>query len=56
MDTEQILDLFSLGDEPTKKIKEGKLSAKKAIDNLEELWDESQYDDMHEGFLKSLAS
>eukprot|EP00842_Homolaphlyctis_polyrhiza_P000657 jgi/Hompol1/1592/HPOL_002723-RA len=70
MDTTQILDLFSL-DSSAKgtsaaagstssttntKPASGKLSAKKALENLESLWDESQYDDMHvDDFLKKLG-
>jgi TATA-binding protein-associated factor len=56
MDTEQILDLFSLGDqEESKSQPTGKVSSRKAIENLDDLWDESQYEDMHvDGFLKSL--
>ncbi|KAL5034972.1 hypothetical protein BDV3_004461 [Batrachochytrium dendrobatidis] len=67
MDTSQILDLFSLdadakggrGDTYGKAgdAGSGPVSAKKAIENLEGLWDESQYDDMHvDEFLKGLQS
>lgn len=60
MDTDQILDLFTLepGDDVKKDSNEGesRVSAKKAIENLGELWDESQYDDLKvDEFVKSLS-
>ncbi|KAJ3392307.1 TATA-binding protein-associated factor mot1 [Lobulomyces angularis] len=61
MDTEQILDLFSLGpgqeDSKKKKMKEkGKQTTKDIIDSLDGLWDESQYEEFGVGeFLKNLS-
>ena len=60
MDTNQILDLFNIDNSGESESKAGKssqekTSAKNAIENLEALWDESQYDDMEvNAFLKGL--
>lgn len=58
MDTDQILDLFSVGVE---KPKEGpsdpskKVSAKKILEEMDEIWDESQYETLDvDDFLQSL--
>jgi hypothetical protein len=59
MDTDQILDLFSVGAE---KPKEGgpsdpskKVSAKKILEEMDEIWDESQYETLEvDDFLQSL--
>jgi TATA-binding protein-associated factor len=55
MDTDQIMDLFSLGeDESDKKRQTGKITTKQALSGLDELWDESQYDDMQNDFFNGL--
>ena len=56
MDTNQIMDLFSLGnDEPSEKVPaSGKATAKQVLQGLDALWDESQYDDMQTEFLRDL--
>lgn len=56
MDTDQIMDLFNLGEEKSEKKtdQDGKVSTKQALSGLEELWDESQYEDMQNDFFKSL--
>eukprot|EP00698_Gefionella_okellyi_P013057 TRINITY_DN3548_c0_g1_i1.p1 TRINITY_DN3548_c0_g1~~TRINITY_DN3548_c0_g1_i1.p1 ORF type:complete len:965 (-),score=268.58 TRINITY_DN3548_c0_g1_i1:31-2535(-) len=68
MDTHQVVDLFKVSDaEPGKApsqagaaeamdVDDGKSGVKAALAGLEELWDESQYDEEYnmEGFLRSL--
>jgi hypothetical protein len=48
MDTDQIFDLFNLdGDDKTKSEKlKTKLSSKEAIEGLDKLWDEEEYEDL----------
>ena len=64
MDTDQILDLFHVSavteDSSKKKSVEskrtGKATTKEVLENLEALWDESQYDDMGvDSFLQRLS-
>lgn len=46
MDTDQIMDLFSLGNDEAPVAKtNGPVSSKQAIEGLEQLWSEDQYDD-----------
>jgi hypothetical protein len=58
MDTDQILDLFSLEgkDTNTKGANSDRaMTSKEAIENLGKLWDEDQYDDLAvDDFLSSL--
>ena len=58
MDTDHILDLFQVGDSKSKETqnsKNEKASAKQVIQDLGELWDESQYEEMGlNEFVKSL--
>lgn len=56
MDTNQIMDLFALGDDTSSDHVEtaGKATAKHVLSGLETLWDESQYEDMENDFFKSL--
>ena len=58
MDTDNILDLFRVGDSTKPEKNETgskKVSAKKIIEEMGELWDESQYEDFKvDGFLDSL--
>lgn len=60
MDTDQILDLFSLGkgDDDKKKAKDksnGKMSSKEVLENLDSLWDEKEYEDLSvNSFISSL--
>jgi hypothetical protein len=48
MDTDQILDLFSLegNSKEVAKKSTGKMGAKEAMESLGQLWDESEYDDL----------
>jgi len=70
MDTGNVLDLFSLtpsaaalstSDDAKKKQEQGsggggKMSAKAVLENLEELWDETQYDDLDiKSFLRTMT-
>ena len=63
MDTDQILDLFSVGggDDSTKKESAGsgdpnkKVSAKKILQEMDELWDDAQYEGLQmDDFLQTL--
>ena len=59
MNSEQILDLFSVGpgkEEEVEKPKADKVAtSKEVIQNLEALWDEKEYDDFEvDEFLKGL--
>ena len=57
MDTGQILDLFSLGPgkDDKKKDSSGKSTSKEVLEGLDELWEESQYEDLDtSSFLKNL--
>ncbi len=58
MDTDQILDLFSVGSDKPKKGESDpskKVSAKKIIEEMDEIWDESQYETLGvNDFLQSL--
>ncbi|KAI8898633.1 SNF2 family N-terminal domain-containing protein [Globomyces pollinis-pini] len=59
MDTSQIIDLFSLeSKDKDKKVKSNaKLSSKEALESLDQLWDEDQYDDLAvDDFLQGLQS
>ncbi|KAJ3309940.1 btaf1 RNA polymerase II, B-TFIID transcription factor-associated, 170kDa [Boothiomyces sp. JEL0838] len=58
MDTNQIFDLFSLeGEEKPQKNANQKVSSKEAIEGLEQLWSEDQYDDLAvDDFLQDLKS
>ena len=62
MNTDQLLDLFQLTDTETieKKVEkaEGKASMKEILEDLEELWDERQYQEEYniDTFLESLKS
>ena len=57
MDTDQILDLFSVGsgDAGKEKKSQGKVSAKRIIEEMDDLWDESQYETLQvDDFLQNL--
>jgi hypothetical protein len=57
MDTDQILDLFSLesSSNDEKRKSTGKMGAKEAMESLGQLWDESEYDDLQvDEFLSGL--
>ena len=58
MDTNQIFDLFSLeNEEKSNKPINQKVGSKEAIEGLEQLWDEDQYDDLEvNDFLQDLKS
>eukprot|EP00126_Sphaerothecum_destruens_P007964 Sdes_comp20044_c0_seq2m12865 len=62
MDTDQVLDLFNVSNTSGEKAKnpqkgDAKISTKEVLENLEELWDENQYDEFNnlDGFLESLS-
>jgi TATA-binding protein-associated factor len=58
MGTDQILDLFQMGESKTEgsgKKSDGPATQKELLENLGDLWDESQYDDFDtDTFLKQL--
>jgi TATA-binding protein-associated factor len=57
MGQDQILDLFQMGDskDEGKKRNDGPATQKELLENLDSLWDESQYDDFDtDTFLKQL--
>jgi hypothetical protein len=55
MDTDQIMDLFDLGEEKkSKESSSGKATMKQVLAGLDNLWDESQYENMQKDFFEEL--
>jgi len=55
MDTDQIMDLFDLGEEKkSKESSSGKATMKQVLAGLDNLWDESQYENIQKDFFEEL--